>query len=120
MSSMADVLRELGRCGACYLPLRESPHVNMVSLNKYKTWEYPGWGNILARDPDKRSFGRATAILCDRCIEEKNEPILAVEFYKEGGETRIRYRCVDLLEDAEPITEADLKAFPGGWREAGS
>jgi len=82
----------------------------MVNLDKYKTWEYPGWGNILARDPDKRGFGRAGAILCDRCIEEKNEPILAVELYKEDGETRIRYHCVDLLEDAEPITEDDLGA----------
>ena len=112
MSSMVDMLREHGRCCTCYRLLVDSPHVNMVGLDKYKTWEHPGWGNILARDPDKRGFGRASAILCDRCIEEKNEPILSIELYKEGGETRIRYHCVDLLEDAEPITEADLEAFP--------
>lgn len=109
MGNLVDVIRELGRCGACYRPLRDSPHVNMVTIDKYKTWEYPGWGNILARDPDKRGFGRASAILCDRCIEEKNEPILAVELYEEDGETRIRYHCMGLLEDAEPITEADLR-----------
>ena len=110
MSSMVEVIHARGRCGSCYRPLRDSPYVNMVNLDKYKTWEYPGWGNILARDPDKRGFGRAGAILCDRCIEEKNEPILAVELYKEDGETRIRYHCVDLLDDAEPITEDDLGA----------
>lgn len=108
MSSMVDVLREHGKCCACLLRLRESPHVNMVGLDKYKTWDHPGWGNVLARDPEKRGFGRASAVLCDRCIEKKNEPILAVELYKEGEETKILYHCVDLLEDAEPITEADL------------
>lgn len=112
MKSMVEVLRELGCCCSCFRPLRFSRYVNMLTLDKYKTWEYPGWGNILARDPDKRSFGRASAVLCDICIDEKNEPILAIELYKVGDETRIKYHCVDLLKDADPITEADLKT-PG-------
>lgn len=109
MSGMADVVHELGRCCACYRPMIESPHVNMLNLDKYKSWEYPGWGNVLARDPDKRNSKRACAVLCDSCIDDKNEPILAIELEKVGDDTRIQYHCVDLLEDAEPITEADLE-----------
>lgn len=109
MKSMADVIRELGNCCSCYRSLRESHYVNMLTLDKYKTWEYPGWGNILAKDSDKRRLGRACAVLCDRCIEEKNEPILALELYKVDEETRIRHHCVDLLKDAKPITMADLR-----------
>lgn len=106
--STVDAIRDQGRCCACYQPMSESPHINMFNLDKYKTWDYPGWGNILARDPSKRAFGRACAVLCDWCIDDKNEPILAIEIEKVGDDTRIQYHCVDLLDDADPITEYDL------------
>ncbi|MFB0544062.1 MAG: hypothetical protein ACETVR_04700 [Candidatus Bathyarchaeia archaeon] len=100
------LLHERGLCCVCGGSLRDSEYINFVQLNKYAKWKYPAYGNILARDPDKKEAKRAMAVLCDRCIEEKRDPRLAVEF---RGEGEIMYHPLLLLEDAEPITAEDLE-----------
>jgi len=103
------VLHAQVKCCACSGSLRSSTHINLVTLNKYATWKYPAYGNILARDPDKRGSKRAVAILCDECIEQKREAKWAVEFVGKGEDLRIRYHDIENLEDAEPVTEEDLE-----------
>jgi hypothetical protein len=105
------VLRFEGRCCACGDSL-ENGFLNFVNLDKYAEWEFPAWGNVLAREEDKRQGRRACSVLCDGCIELRNKrpPIKwAVEIYREGEAYKLRYHDVKLLKDSAPITKEDLE-----------
>ncbi len=105
-------IRERGKCGSCEGSLAKG-HINIVNLDKYATWEFPAWGNILARDIDKRTPRRAVALLCDKCIDlmkEGKAPIKwALEVYQKDDVYQLRYHDVRTLEAAEPITGEDLE-----------
>lgn len=107
----AQVL-ERGKCCICSGTLKGS-HVNLCNLNKKATWNYPVWGNLLAKDPE--TWGnRATAILCDNCVDDrtgkvKGEIKLALEIRGSHGFYEFIYHKVEALEDAETITEQDLR-----------
>lgn len=104
-----DWIREHVRCCSCMGSMADSRHINLVSLDKYVTWDYPAWGNILVRDPDKRGARRACAVLCDGCVERRRKPYYAVEYAGEGDGRHVLYHHVDRLEDAPPITMEDLE-----------
>lgn len=108
-SSWEVALRFEGKCCACGGSL-ENGFINIVNLDKYTEWEFPAWGNILAREEESQAK-RACSILCDGCIELKRPLIKwAVEIYREGEVYKLRYHDVKLLKDSAPITEEDLEA----------
>lgn len=111
--SWSDFVIENARCCACESLLKDSRSLNLVNLDKYVEWEFPAWGNVLAREEDKHQAKRACSVLCDGCIELKNKrpPIKwAVEIYREGEAYKLRYHDVKLLKDSDPITDEDLEA----------
>ena len=107
-------LRFEGKCCSCGGTLEDS-FLNMVNLDKYVNWKFPAWGNILARNEDKKEAKRAVAILCDDCIRlkqagKRSPPIrFALEVDKEGEDYVLRYHDIKVLVDADPITEEDLE-----------
>ena len=113
MSDWSEYVLKNARCCACETPLKESKNLNLVMINKFAHWEFPVWGNILAKDPLKRT-GRATAICCDNCVNKRTgqaiNPIkFAIEVTKLDDTYIINYHDATKLRDAEPITEEDLE-----------
>ncbi len=110
-------IRTEGKCGACGGSLAKG-FINGVMLDKYANWEFPAWGNVLARDEDKRELKRASTFLCDACVDlrklGRGPPIKwAVEIYREDEVYKLRYHPVEGLEAADPITEEDLHTPEG-------
>ena len=106
-------IRERGKCGSCAGSLAEG-YMNIAPLDKYATWKFPVWRNILARAEDKRTPRMACTLLCDTCIDlrktGKAPPIKwALEVYQENDVYKLRYHDVRTLEAAEPVTEEDLE-----------
>lgn len=104
MSDADKWIRANVRCCACGGSLRESRHINIMCLNKLATWEYPRWGNILVKD--KYPINRASAILCDRCLDEQREIKHTIEW--DLKRTYVRYHKVDDLEDLPEIPEKEI------------
>jgi len=87
----AEYIRERVKCCACGGSLTTSPHVNLVTLRRRATWEFPTSGNVLTGEENV-----AVAIVCDECFEH---PVRhAVEFA--GNE--VIYHPLDTLEDLGP------------------
>ncbi len=104
MSDMAyedlfSMLVRDAKCCACGNPMRLSPNLNFVSLNKYAAWKYPIWDNMLLK-PVYPRIPRAIAVLCEKCIRNNKLALEVIEV--EGKE--IRYHNVADLEDAFEIT----------------
>ena len=95
-------LKDEGKCCACEGTMASSRHLNMVSLNKRTTWEYPSWGNVLVDG----SHGRAVAIICDRCVVKGRPKKAKFALERTGG--RFVYHPVEELEDVPEITEAQV------------
>jgi hypothetical protein len=55
---------------------------------------------------DKYPMNRASAILCDRCIQERRIARYAIEWDNEH--TYIRYHKVENLKDLPPIPEEEV------------
>ena len=86
--------------------------MNIICLDKEAPWKFPVWNNILVQD--KHPEMRASAVICDHCVDRKREPEFAVEF---DGKT-VKYHPVKDLKDAAPISEqevveAELRGFGG-------
>ena len=92
------------RCCSCGRSLQNSRHINVLCLNKLATWEYPRWGNILVME--KYPTNRASAILCDRCVNENREIKFAIEWDNER--TCVRYHKVEGLMDLLRIPEEEV------------
>ena len=92
--SIESEIRKINCC-ACGGSLKDSKHINGICLNKKAAWVFPVWGNVLVKD----SHGRATAFVCDQCLENKATPKFAVEFRKDGGAI---YHPVEDLESVRP------------------
>jgi len=82
------------RCCSCGGSFKDSGHINVVCLNKLATWQYPSWGNILVLD--KYPMNRASAILCDSCIQERRPAKYAIEWNNER--TQVKYHKVEDLK----------------------
>ena len=104
-----DILNS-GKCCTCENPLKDSKHLNLVTLDKAANWEFPTWGNVSAKRVEDRKGVRAVAIICDGCVECKTVIKFAVEVEIVGHETVIRYHDITTLKDMAPITEKDLRA----------
>lgn len=64
------------KCCGCGTPIGQSGNnINIVCLNKRVEWDFPTAGNVLTGES-----GRATAIVCDRCISLKKPLKYAVKF----------------------------------------
>jgi hypothetical protein len=113
-----DEVMALGKCCACEDPLKNSKHLNLVTLDKAANWEFPTWGNVSAKREEDRKGVRAVAIICDDCVEHKTVIKFAIDIKVVGNdpqeseaitETVIRYHDVMTLKDMPPITEKDLR-----------
>jgi hypothetical protein len=85
-----DDIRRRARCCACGGPMRRSPHMNLVCLERKAEWKYPQAGNVLTGEG-----GQAVAIVCDRCLDDKATIVNAVEF-RDG---QILYHQVEQLAE---------------------
>ena len=101
------MIRSRAKCCSCGGSLKDSHYMNMVSLNKVAEWQHPSWGNILVSG----SGGRASAIVCDGCVDEARRSRewnikYAIEWNDEH--TVFKYHPVEKLKDTYPITEEML------------
>lgn len=96
-----SIVMDKGLCCVCDQAMNRGKTVNMVSLRKMATWNYPTHGNILIG-----THGMALAIVCDHCVvlDEhnnmtalKNEPTKAIEL---TADNKIIYHPVTELADA--------------------
>ncbi len=93
---MDDLVKARVKCCSCGRPMSESRLINFVLLDRVALWPYPCGGNVLTGE-----WGRAIAILCDRCIAENREPRFAVE-WSEGLEIVI-YHPIHELPKLEAV-----------------
>ena len=61
-------IRAKVRCGSCHGQLGK--RVNIISLSRKATWEFPSCGNILTGES-----GEACAIICDPCYEASEKAL---------------------------------------------
>lgn len=97
-------IRNSVKCCACEASMAKSKNINICTLNKEATWEFPVWSNILVqhKHPEKR----AIAIVCDECIKT-NKPIkYAVEAGKDYS--NIKYHLISELKKVPEITEKEV------------
>lgn len=104
MRDITELIKEKVRCCACCEFLEDSKHINGITLNKLATWKYPVWSNLLVQDLHPEP--RASAIICDRCVDEKKTPKFAVEWTE--GLTEVVYHPVSSLKDLPAITEEEI------------
>ena len=96
-----EEIREHVKCCACGAEMKKSRYINSICLDKKATWKNNTWGNVLVPG----SGGRAVAIVCDECIEQKTGPEFAVEW---DDDFEVRYHRITELEDVPKITEEDV------------
>lgn len=111
----SEFLHKNGKCCICEEPLKDSKQINFAMLDKFTFWNFPGWGNVLAKDPGDRTASRALAVVCDECYHAKKrgEPVGEIRFaleveeiHKFPGKTltdKIIYHPVEDLRDAPSI-----------------
>lgn len=103
----SQFLQANGKCCICEKPLKDSKKINLGMLDKFITWDHPGWGNILAIDEIDRLRNRALAVICDSCYDAniRKEPVGEIRFALEVSDTlkEIFYHPVEELDDAPQI-----------------
>ena len=97
-------IKKYGKCCSCEGSLKKSRFINGIMLNKLATWDYPTWGNILLGIP----ANRASAIVCDTCLEQGKKPKYAIEWDQEDNV--VKYHKVGDLRDVRAITPEDVMA----------
>jgi len=98
------LVRKRAKCCSCGGSLKDSTHLNLVSLNKLARWKHPTWGNVLVPG----SWGRACAVVCDQCVvEAKIQGRFNVKYAIEWNNdyTKFKYHPIEDLSDTYPITE---------------
>lgn len=105
MSDITELIKEKVRCCACCGSLKDSEHINGITLNKLATWKHPTWSNLLVQDIHPEP--RASAIICDKCMEEGKPPKFAIEWTESLKE--VTYHPVSALKDLPPITEEEVR-----------
>ena len=103
-SGFEKKIRNYVKCCACGGSLKRTKFINGICLNKLATWKHPVWGNILVKD--KYPEPRAISILCDQCIEEKRQPVYAVEWSDDYS--KVAYHKVEDLKDLPDISKEDI------------
>ena len=100
----SQFLQENGKCCICEGSLKDLKTINMGMLDKFITWEGPGWGNVLAVDEADRMQSRAVTVVCDTCYDA-NIPVGDIRFALEVNDAtkEIFYHPVKDLEDAPQI-----------------
>jgi hypothetical protein len=100
-------VRDYVKCCACEGTLKDSEHINAITLDKEATWEFPIWNNILVLD--KYPENRALGYICDKCVAEgKMDRVKFAVEYQEGY-TNIKYHKVEGLKDLPEITQKDVE-----------
>lgn len=95
LEKFKDWARKNVECCACGGTLETSICINVVELKKVATWKFPVAGHIDIPDYEPR----AVAIICDECIQNKEEIRRCIEW--EGSPYQVKYHDVDDLEDAK-------------------
>ena len=95
-----DWIRKNIKCCACGGTLETSKFINVVRLEKLATWKFPVFGPIDI--PDYKP--RATAIICDECMQKKEKIRRCIEWekspYQEESPYQVKYHEVESLEDS--------------------
>ena len=95
-------------CCACREPLKDhGSHVNTICLNRRAEWKHPSWGNILVPG----SGGRASAIICDRCLKENNQPTHGIEW-----DTKGRWAKYHKIKDLKELPPVEVPPSPGPFQ----
>jgi hypothetical protein len=87
-----EEIRKKVRCSSCQQPIND--RINLVELQRKAKWEYPSAGNVLTGET-----GKAVAICCDACIDEKCLPVEAVEL---RGEEVVYHPIMSLERCKQP------------------
>ena len=59
-----EFLKAHALCGVCRCPVRTSEYMNVVTLDKIATWEFPTSSSFYVKGDVKH----ATSLVCDGCI----------------------------------------------------
>ncbi len=93
-------------------------HINLVQLKKLAAWPYMASMNFLV--PESEKYPLATAVVCDRCLQDLREIKYAVAGEPDGNGHAYYYRVpIDELEDPEfywPDHHPDRKERTNGKR----
>ena len=81
-------------CCACGDKLGKTSFVTIIELKKVATWKFPVFGRIDVPGYEPR----ALAMVCDKCIVNKEKILRCVEW--EGPGSQIKYHDVAGLKDA--------------------
>jgi hypothetical protein len=86
-------------CGEDHTIRDGGSHINLIITRKLARWPYLAAVNFLI--PESAKYPLANAIVCDRCLEEKQE-IKYVMAGEPGDNGEVRYYRVPLNELEEP------------------
>jgi len=90
---------ELCCCGEDHTIREGGSHINIVQLKKLAKWPYMTSMNFLV--PKSKDYPLASAIVCDRCLEQKREIKYAMAG-EPGNDGQARYYRVPIDELEEP------------------
>lgn len=77
----------------------DGSHINLVQLRKLARWPYLAFTNFLI--PESKDYPLAAAVVCDRCLKEKQEIKYAMAGIK-GEDGHAHYYRVPIGELEEP------------------
>jgi len=107
---------ELCCCSDNHTVRQGGSHINLVQLKKLAKWPYVVSINFLV--PKSKEYPLATAVVCDRCLEQKSAIKYAIGG-RDGGDGHAKYFRVPLdeLEDPDfywPDHHPDRQPIIGG------
>jgi len=86
---------ELCCCGEDHTIREGGSHINLVMVRKLAKWPYLAQFNVLV--PESKNYPLATAVVCDRCLDEKRE-IKYVIGGRDSGNGHVEYFRVPMGE----------------------
>ena len=104
---------ELCCCGEDHTIRDGGSQINIIMLKKLATWPYLTGINVLV--PESMKYPLASAVVCDRCLDEEREIKYALAGERGDNEYTRYYRVpIDELEEPEvywPDLHPDNKPF---------
>jgi len=99
MNDSDRLWNELCCCSDGHTVRQGGSHINLVQLKKLAKWPYMSFINVLV--PESFDYPLASAVVCDRCLEENREIKYAIAG-RDGGNGHAEYFRVPLDELEEP------------------
>jgi len=86
-------------CGEDHTVREGGSHINLIQLKKLAKWPYLAVSNFLV--PISKKYPLASAVVCDRCLEEKREIRYAMAG-RQGHDGHAEYYRVPFNELEDP------------------